>query len=186
MTKFRFPELRACPQFWKTGQPSSPTEDQCYFFMMQFSKIEGMPSIPEIWPASHPVQRKVLFWGGKTQKKSAKFFLQLPDTYKKYILQKKWSKTDIPALSSGLNNLHPAIWGCHHQLDDQYRNPNANNRDHLVGQLTTRCCYCCWLQHIIICLKKASRHLTYAALFAIFWSLCVDSQIQEVVIFSVS
>ena len=116
MTKFRFPELRACPQFWKTGQPSSPTEDQCYFFMMQFSKIEGMPSIPEIWPASHPVQRKVLFWGGKTQKKSAKFFLQLPDTYKKYILQKKWSKTDIPALSSGLNNLHPAIWGCHHQL----------------------------------------------------------------------
>ena len=137
MTKFRFPELRACPQFWKTGQPSSPTEDQCYFFMMQFSKIEGMPSIPEIWPASHPVQRKVLFWGGKTQKKSAKFFLQLPDTYKKYILQKKWSKTDIPALSSGLNNLHPAIWGCHHQLDDQYRNPNANNRDHLVGQLTT-------------------------------------------------
>ena len=138
MTKFRFPELRACPQFWKTGQPSSPTEDQCYFFMMQFSKIEGMPSIPEIWPASHPVQRKVLFWGGKTQKKSAKFFLQLPDTYKKYILQKKWSKTDIPALSSGLNNLHPAIWGCHHQLDDHHRNPNVNNRNHLVGhgQLT--------------------------------------------------
>ena len=117
MTKFRFPELRACPQFWKTGQPSSPTEDQCYFFMMQFSKIEGMPSIPEIWPASHPVQRKVLFWGGKTQKKSAKFCLQLPDTYKKYILQKKWSKTVIPALSSGQHNLQTLIGGCHHQLD---------------------------------------------------------------------
>ena len=29
------------------------------------------------------------------------------------------------------------MWGCHRQLDDQYRNPNINNRDHLVGQLTT-------------------------------------------------
>ena len=42
----------------------------------------------------------------------------------------------IPALSSGQHNLHPAIWGCHHQLDDHYRNPNVDNRDHLVGQLT--------------------------------------------------
>ena len=32
------------------------------------------------------------------------------------------------------------IWGCHRQLDDQYRNPNINNRDHLVGQLTTQNC----------------------------------------------
>ena len=40
------------------------------------------------------------FWGGKTQKKAAKFFLQLRDGYKKYILQKKWIKTAIPALSS--------------------------------------------------------------------------------------
>ena len=42
----------------------------------------------------------------------------------------------IPALNSGQNNLHTAIWDCHHQLDDHHRNPNVNNRDHLVGQLT--------------------------------------------------
>ena len=41
------------------------------------------------------------FFGGKTPKKAAKFFLQLWDGYKKYILQKKWIKTSIPALSSG-------------------------------------------------------------------------------------
>ena len=31
---------------------------------------------------------------------------------------------------------HTYIWGPSLQLDDQYRNPNINNRDHLVGQLT--------------------------------------------------
>ena len=76
------------------------------------------------------------FLGGKTQKKLAKFFLRLRDAYKKYILQKNWFKTVTGALSSGQHNLHPSIWGRHPQLDDQYRNPNINNRDHLVGQLT--------------------------------------------------
>ena len=65
-----------------------------------------------------------------------KFFFWLRDTYKKYILQKNWVKTAIPALSSGQNNLQVPIWGCHRQLDDQHRSPNTNNKDHLVGQLT--------------------------------------------------
>ena len=78
------------------------------------------------------------FLGGKTQKKLAKFFLRLRDAYKKYILQKNWFKTVTGALSSGQHNLHPSIWGRHPQLDDQYRNPNINNRDHLVGQLTSK------------------------------------------------
>ena len=51
-------------------------------------------------------------------------------------MQKNWVKTAIPALSSGQNNLQVPIWGCHRQLDDQCRNPNTNNKDHLVGQLT--------------------------------------------------
>ena len=67
-----------------------------------------------------------------------KFFLRLRDTHKKYILQKNWVKTAIPALSSGQNNLQVPIWGCHRQLDDQHRSPNTNNKDHLVGQLTRR------------------------------------------------
>ena len=58
------------------------------------------------------------------------------DTYKKYILQKKWVKKAIPALGSGQSNLHQPIWGCHRQLDDHHSNPNNNDRDHLVGQLT--------------------------------------------------
>ena len=93
-------------------------------------------------PAPHsdilaPFGKKRLFWGGKTQKKSAKKILRLLDTHKMYILQKNWTKTVNPALSSGLNFFPPPIWGHHHQLDDQQRNPNMNNRDHLVGQFTS-------------------------------------------------
>ena len=82
------------------------------------------------------LRKKTAVSGGKTKKKLPNFFLRLWDTYKKYILQKNWVKTAIPALSSGQNNLQVPIWGCHRQLDDQCRNPNMNNKDHLVGQLT--------------------------------------------------
>ena len=46
------------------------------------------------------------------------------------------SETAIAALSSGQSNLHPPIGRRHRQLDDHHRNPNINDRDHLVGQLT--------------------------------------------------
>ena len=39
--------------------------------------------------------------------------------------------------SAVVRAIYRRLWGCHRQLDDQYRNPNINNRDHLVGQLTT-------------------------------------------------
>ena len=87
-------------------------------------------------PGNLTPSKKTAFSGGKTKKKLPKFFFWLRDTYKKYILQKNWVKTAIPALSSGQNNLQVPIWGCHRQLDDQHRSPNTNNKDHLVGQLT--------------------------------------------------
>ena len=31
----------------------------------------------------------------------------------------------------------PPIWGPSRQLDDQHRNTNMKNKDHLVGQLTS-------------------------------------------------
>ena len=101
-----FPKLRGAPQFWKT----SPTGADGWNFG--------------------------LFWGVKTPKNAAKFFVSSRHTYKKYFLQKNWVKTAIPALSGGKSNLHPPIWGRHRQLDDHHRNPNTNGRDHLVGQLT--------------------------------------------------
>ena len=76
----------------------------------------GQPPILTFWPPLEKTSRL----GGKTKKKSAKKILRLHDTHKMYILQKIWTKTVNPALSS----------------DDQQRNPNMNNRDHLVGQLT--------------------------------------------------
>ena len=80
--------------------------------------------------------KKNVFWGVKTAKKCCFSLFHRVQIYKKYILQKNWVKTAIPFLSSGQSNLQTPIWGCHRQLDDQYRNPNNNNRDHLVGQLT--------------------------------------------------
>ena len=56
------------------------------------------------------------------------FFSQLPNIYKIYILQKKWVKSAIPARSSGPKNLLPLIWGRHHQLDDQYKEPMVNTK----------------------------------------------------------
>ena len=81
--------------------------------------------------------KKQLSQGVKLKKKLSNFFLRLHDTYEKYTLQKEWVKTTIPALSSDQSNLQTPIWGRHCQLDDQNRNPNINNRDHLVGQLTS-------------------------------------------------
>ena len=77
-----------------------------------------------------PFRKKQLFQGVKPKKNCPNFFLRLRDTYKKYILQKNWVKTAIPALSSGQSNLHRSIWSYHRQLDDQHRNPNMNNKDH--------------------------------------------------------
>ena len=91
-----FPGLRAGPQFRKSGQPGTPSE------------------------------KKTAIWRGKTKKNWTYFFFRLYDTRKKYILQKNWTKTVNPALSSDSNFLHPAIGGHHHQLDDHYRNPNIN------------------------------------------------------------
>ena len=108
-----------------------------YWISLQFPIFSSFLTFaPQFWHWT-PRWKKRCFWGGKTPQKTANIFLRLLDTYKKYILQKNWSKTVIPALSSGQHNLHPAIWGCHHQLDDHHRNPNDNNRDHLVGQLTS-------------------------------------------------
>ena len=80
--------------------------------------------------------KKQLFQGVKPKKKLPSVFLRLCDTHKKYILQKNSVKTAIRALSSGQSNLQTPIWGCHRQLDDQHRNTNMNDKDHLVGQLT--------------------------------------------------
>ena len=94
-----------------------------------------IPAAPPPWKTGPPLKKTALS-GGKTKKKLPNFFLRLCDTHKKYILQKNWVKTAIPAFSSGQNNLHPPIWGPSRQLDDQHRNTNMKNKDHLVGQLT--------------------------------------------------
>ena len=57
-----------------------------------------------------PAGKNVCF-GGVKPKKLCKFFLWLYHVHKKYILQKNWSKTAIPALSSGPSNLPEPIYG---------------------------------------------------------------------------
>ena len=108
-----------------------------------FQKLRGAPQFLKTSSLRTNAWNFGPFWQGKTPQKPVKKVLWPHDIYKKYLLQKKWVKTAIPALSSGQSNLHQPIWGCHRQLDDQHRNPNNNDRDHLVGQLTSDLCVWC-------------------------------------------
>ena len=104
------------------------THYECYAALCQnWGWSAGTTSILTNREVRDPHRKKTALSGGKTEKNLSQFFLRLANTYKKYILQKNWVKTVIPALSSGRSNLQRPIWGCHRQLDD---------RDHLVGQLT--------------------------------------------------
>ena len=106
------------------------THYECYAALCQkWGCSAGTTSILTNREVRDPLRKKTALSGGKTEKNLSQFFLRLANTYKKYILQKNWVKTVIPALSSGRSNLQRPIWGCHRQLDD---------RDHLVGQLTTK------------------------------------------------
>ena len=74
----------------------------------------------------------------------------LRHTHKKYILQKKWSKTAICGLSSCQYILPQPIQGHGLQLDDRY---HQYQRDHLVGQSTSRWVAItnttmCWWRHL--------------------------------------
>ena len=83
-----------------------------------------------------PTIKKQLFQGVKPKKNCPTFFCGSVIHIKNTFCKKKSVKTAIRALSSGQSNLQTPIWGCHRQLDDQNRNPNINNRDHIVGKLT--------------------------------------------------
>ena len=105
--------------------------------IQHFTKNEDpLSGTPQFWKSSNLTQgfgKKSPFQGVKMAKKDCHSLFRPVHMYKKYILKKIWVKTAIPALSSGRNNLQPPIWRCHRQLDDQHRNPNMNNKDHLVG-----------------------------------------------------
>ena len=119
-----------------------------------------------------PPTKKTALSGGKTEKNLSKFFWRLANTYKKYIFQKNWVKTVIPALSSGRSNLQRPIWGCHRQLDD---------RDHLVGQLTNETRAFLILGHSLGSSRKSvhERHRNSDGLqvkWSVFWAIWLKSQ----------
>ena len=114
------------------------THYECYAALCQnWGWSAGTTSILTNREVRDPLRKTTALSGGKTEKNLSQFFLRLANTYKKYILQKNWVKRALPGLGSGRNNLQTAIWGHSRQLDDQHRNPNINNKDHHVGQLTT-------------------------------------------------
>ena len=90
----------------------------------------------DYWNVPASGWRKQSFWEGKRQKFELKLFLLGHDLYKRYILQKTGSKTAICVLRTGLNNLHPLMWGSHGQLDDWPTKTQMTIGDHLVGWAT--------------------------------------------------
>ena len=88
-----------------------------------------LPAEPPHWKSGQPgtPYQKQLFQGVKPQKKCSK------NLFAGSVIKRIGSKR--PFQPSAVVRGTP-IWGCHHQLDDQYKNPNMNNKDHLVGRLT--------------------------------------------------
>ena len=79
------------------------------------------PRIRKFGQMVSEVKLNCAFQGLKMAKKWLFQIFHGVQTYKKYILQKKWSKNLIPAPGNGESNLPPLIWGCHRQLDDRHQ-----------------------------------------------------------------
>ena len=115
--------------------PGSPTLhnhlmaiDHCLWFCYNFL------SAPQSWhlllnsDITPPAGKSVSFGGVKPKKICKKNCGSIMSTKNKFCI-----KTAISALSSGPSNLQKPIWGRHHEQDDQHRNTNIKNKDHLVG-----------------------------------------------------
>ena len=85
-----------------------------------------MENPPQFWETDPRAQ--------KSDRHDPKKKAFLRHTHKKYILQKKWSKTAICGLSSCQYILPQPIQGHGLQLDDRY---HQYQRNHLVGQSTS-------------------------------------------------
>ena len=75
-----------------------------------------------------PIWRKLPFWRGNKVRNCPIFFVWPRHIYDRYIFKKNWPKSVSPTLSSAEKNLHPPMWGCHHQLDNQNKYPMVNTK----------------------------------------------------------
>ena len=114
------------PHFWETDwQPTAIRGGFKRDDITEASLSQNCGPGPHFWETAPPLKNGQIR-GQKHLEQPPKFFLQLPNIYKIYILQKNWSESANPALSSGPNISLPLIWGSHHQLDDQYKEPMVN------------------------------------------------------------
>ena len=91
------------------------------------SFFQNWGTVPQFWEKAPPLKNGQ-FWGQKRPENTPYFFHGFL-TYTKFTFcKKKWSKSTNPVLSSDPNNLLPLIGGCHHQLDDQYKEPMVNTK----------------------------------------------------------
>ena len=79
---------------------------------------------------------KKLFEGVKPPKILPTFFCGLVIHIKNTFCKKIGSKRSFQPSAVVRAIYPPPIWGPSRQLDDQHRNTNMKNKDHLVGQLT--------------------------------------------------
>ena len=78
----------------------------------------------------------IQFLGEKLKKSLPNFFCGLVIHIKNTFCKKIGSKRSFQPSAVVRAIYPPSIWGPSRQLDDQHRNTNMNNKDHLVGQLT--------------------------------------------------
>ena len=118
-------DFRAVPQFWKSSWQPAMIKRICnrqgnnteLFFQNWGPALNSGKNL-----------KVTNYFRPKTLWIWPKFFPHLPHLYKIYILQKYWSKTTNPTLSSGLKKTLPRIWGHQRQLDDQDKEPMIDTK----------------------------------------------------------
>ena len=126
-----FPKLRGPCQNWgavNSSRAQGPLTAQLLNVGEGPSILENwlLAPAPQFWKTAPPLKNGQLR-GQKHLENAPNFFHSL-QTNTKFTFCKKLSKSTNPALSSGPNYLLLLIWGCHHQLDDQHKEPMVNTK----------------------------------------------------------
>ena len=119
----------------RRGKCGSNGESICFGGELSRGKCGSSGQMNHIFRETPRVRKKSFFSEGNPPK-YGQIDILAPSHIKFIHFGKKLSQTAIPAPSSGQTDLQTPIWGRSYQLDDQIRNPNVNNRDHLVGRPT--------------------------------------------------
>ena len=126
--EFRICELQLVPQLVQLVDISCKKKEYETSRAETYVSAHIYGKLPTFLEKPLPIWRKHPFWRGNKVRNCPIFFVWPRHIYDRYIFKKNWPKSVSPTLSSAEKNLHPPMWGCHHQLDNQNKYPMVNTK----------------------------------------------------------